>query len=272
MSVVAGFGNPYRLPMSYSEPPPYVYPLYQQSQPYRPHSYPFVYPPMQYAAPMPLAHSYMQLPDAYPFPMSPMSMSASVSELPRAVPKPAPVEGVPAGRRPKLKHDQGANPAEVKAEGKEEAKNKPASAPTKPKSSNASTYKHRNVYKSVIRHMYSYIRKQRNEVVVILQAAGFPMRDVEHSFYEIGCYNDMERQKGKKKISQSLVKKIATDKSIYTYILRETLHLMLKSWDSGKFGRLTNKNVTTYKDVCQKYYNETVRVLGGPAQGSSTSP
>ncbi len=134
------------------------------------------------------------------------------------------------------------------------------------------TYKHRNVYKSIIRHMHSCTRKQRNELVTILMAAGFSMTDIEHAFYEIGCYNDMERQKGKKKISQSLVKRIASDKSIYTYVLRETLHNMLESWQDGKFGRLTQKNVATYKEVCTKYYNETVRVLGQPAQITSFQP
>ena len=145
----------------------------------------------------------------------------------------------------------------------------PPAMPRKEKQASTSTYKHRNVYKSIIRHMYSYIRKQRSEIVGILQKQGFSMQDVEHAFYEIGCYNDMERQKGKKKVSQSLVKRIATDKTIYTYVLRETLNTMLKNWDEGKFGRLTKKNVSTYKDVCQKYYNETVKALGQSAQGAS---
>ena len=134
------------------------------------------------------------------------------------------------------------------------------------KPSAAGTYKHRNVYKSIIRHMHSCTRRQRNQLVAILSTSGFSMSEIEHAFYEIGCYNDMERQKGKKKISQSLVKHIASDKTIYTYVLRETLHSMLQSWQEGKYGRLTKKNVATYSEVCTKYYNETVRVLGQPAQ------
>lgn len=140
--------------------------------------------------------------------------------------------------------------------------------PAEEKKAGPSTYKHRNVYKSIIRHMYSCIRKQRNVIVSVLQSSGFSISEIEHAFYEIGCYNDMERQKGKKKISQSLVKKIASEKSIFAYVLRESLNSMLKNWEDGKFGRLTKKNVSTYKDVCTKYFNETVKVLGPPAQNT----
>jgi len=128
------------------------------------------------------------------------------------------------------------------------------------------TYKHRNVFKSIIRHMHSVTRKQRTQLVGILLEAGFLMPDIEHAFYEIGCYNDMERQKGKKKISQSLVRRISTDKSIFTYILRETLGQMLSNWDQEKYGRLTKKNVGTYRDVCLKYFKETLTALGKPCK------
>jgi len=145
----------------------------------------------------------------------------------------------------------------------------PFAAAEKFPAAGANTYKHRNVYKSIIRHMFSCIKKNKNDLATILQNSGFSMSEVEHAFYEIGCYNDMERQKGKKKVSQSLVRKIATDKTIYTHILRETLNTMLTNWDLGKFGRLTKKNLGTYKDLCAKYYNETVEALGKPAQGKS---
>jgi len=130
-------------------------------------------------------------------------------------------------------------------------------------------YKRRNVYKSIVRHMFSYIRKNREEIIKILQEAGYGMSDIEHAFFEVSCYNDMEQQKGNKKQSQSTIKKMVETRSIYTYILRETLFAMIKSWEEGKHGKVSSKNLGTYKDVCFEYYNEAVQVLTQKAQGKT---
>ncbi len=282
ISVVAELSAAYRVPVSLSDPTPYMCQWFQPSpnQQYQSRSYPYMYPPMHMqmvpqiprmvmghgcAPPMQSMYQVSVNGMGQPGPYPQQLMTPATAPAPNLPPVP-PRSVLSDSKAEELKVGPAKNdkPAGDKSSGQ--------LPKLKPKSGSASTYKHRNVYKSVIRHMYSYIRRQRNEIVGILQTAGFNMHDVEHAFYEIGCYNDMERQKGKKKISQSLVKRIATDKSIYTYILRETLNLMLKSWDDGKFGRLTKRNITTYRDVCQKYYNETARVLAGPAQGAACHP
>eukprot|EP00830_Metopus_es_P020532 TRINITY_DN8186_c0_g1_i1.p1 TRINITY_DN8186_c0_g1~~TRINITY_DN8186_c0_g1_i1.p1 ORF type:complete len:362 (+),score=48.34 TRINITY_DN8186_c0_g1_i1:34-1086(+) len=134
-----------------------------------------------------------------------------------------------------------------------------------------SAYKKRNVYKSVIRHVYSYMRKNRDEVFAILQRNHYSLQEIEHAFYKINFYNDMERQKGNPKKSQAIIKKIVEKKSIYTYLLRETLNAMMKNWEQGKLGKVSKSNCEIYREVSQKYYLETVRLTGQEAEGRSYS-
>lgn len=137
------------------------------------------------------------------------------------------------------------------------------------KPTSGGAYKRRNVYKSIVRHMFSYIRKNRDEIIRILLAAGYNMTEIEHAFFEVSCYNDMEQQKGNKKQSQSTIRKMVDQRTIYSYILRETLNAMIKNWDSGKHGKVATKNLATYRNVCISYYNEAVKVLTQEAQGTS---
>ncbi len=128
-------------------------------------------------------------------------------------------------------------------------------------------YKSRNVYKSVVRHLFSYVRKNRDDIIRILTEAGFSMQEVEHAFFKINYYNDLEREQSSKKNSQATIKKMVTKRTIYTYILRETLSTMLHNWGIGKLGKISEGNSAVYKDVCKYFYDETAKVLGQPAQG-----
>jgi len=132
-------------------------------------------------------------------------------------------------------------------------------------------YKSRNVYKSIIRHLFSYIRKNREDIIRILRDAGFSMPEIEHGFFKVNYYNDLEREQSIKKNSQATIKKMVSKKTIYTYILRETLNTMLHNWDSGKLGKVSETNSEVYKDVCKYFYEEAVRVTGQSAQGRTFS-
>lgn len=130
-------------------------------------------------------------------------------------------------------------------------------------------YKRRNVYKSIVRHMFSYIRKNRESILRVLEGNGFTMPQIEHAFFKVNYLNDLERQKGKSKKSQTTVKKMLQKKTIYTFILRETLYAMMQNWKQGKTGKISQENLTIYKEVCESYYNKCVQVLAQSAQGAS---
>lgn len=151
-------------------------------------------------------------------------------------------------------------PLETRTTGAEEAK-ADLMAKDAEKATSGGAYKRRNVYKSIVRHMFSYIRKNRDGIIKILLAAGYPMNEIEHAFFEVSCYNDLEQQRGNKKQSQTTIRKMVDKPTIYTYILRETLNAMIKGWNEGKHGKVATKNLATYRDVCLAYYNEAVKTI-----------
>ena len=132
-------------------------------------------------------------------------------------------------------------------------------------------YKSRNVYKSIVRHLFSYIRKNRDDILRILKDAGFSTTEIEHGFFKINYYNDLEREQSSKKNSQATIKKMASKRTIYAYILRETLNSMLHNWGQGKLGKVSEGNSEVYKDVCKHFYEETVKATGQEAQGRTFS-
>ena len=131
------------------------------------------------------------------------------------------------------------------------------------------SYEYRNVYKSVIRNMYAYLKNNKEEIIQILSVAGFSATEIEHAYFRLTYYNDSERKRGNKKLAHKIVKKMLSQKGIYIYILRETLNAMLKNREQGKLGRVAERNFKVYTEVCTVCYSETVRVIGQPAQGTS---
>jgi len=132
-----------------------------------------------------------------------------------------------------------------------------------------SAYRRRNVYKSIIRHMFSYVRKNREDITRVLKDAGFPLSEIEHAYCKINLYNDEERKKGSQKKSQNIVRNMVKETCIYTYILCETLYAMTLRWETGKMGKITRKNVNIYKEVTRKYYDECKKMLGRGAAGNN---
>lgn len=128
-----------------------------------------------------------------------------------------------------------------------------------------SGYRSRNVFKSILRHMCTLVRTQRTDMVELLKQAGYTKVRIEHVFFKISQYKDIERDPENKK-TYLLVCKMIAKKSIYTYILKETLCDMIKKWDSGSQGRIASSNLHIYQELCNAYYNEAIKTLGEPMQ------
>lgn len=122
-------------------------------------------------------------------------------------------------------------------------------------------YKRRNVYKSVVRHMFTYIRKNREEIMATLRGLNYTDAEIEHSFFEVSCYNDEQSTTGNIEKSQLIIKKILSSRSIYTIILCESLKNMLNKWELGKLGKVSQTNLETYKFVAKKLYDEAMNVI-----------
>ena len=126
---------------------------------------------------------------------------------------------------------------------------------------NYKSSKYRYVYKLIIRHMHVHIRKRRESIVEILSRANFSQEDIEHAFFKVGCYSDTVGKKGCDRTSFEIVNKIMSSRSIYVYILRESLRTIVENWLVGKTGRISQKNVQLYKRACEMLYEEASKLL-----------
>jgi len=123
------------------------------------------------------------------------------------------------------------------------------------------SYKYRNVCKSFVRHMNSYANKFKAEVRTILLNAGYEEEEIERTYLKLNHYNEMERQKGCKKMAPKLVKYATTSKTPYSYILKETLEDIKKNLENGRSGKIIKKNLGVYKEICNNCYEKVLKIL-----------
>jgi len=134
--------------------------------------------------------------------------------------------------------------------------------PRDPRAEGQAAYRRRNVYKSIIRHMFGYIRKHRAAVTSLLKEKGFSPLQIEHAYYKMNLYNDMECQSGNPKKSQMILKKIAKRKCVYSYFLKLTLEYMKEKIDNPDIMKVSPSNKEIYIEVCTKFLNAVNKVIG----------
>lgn len=128
------------------------------------------------------------------------------------------------------------------------------------------TYKCRNVFKSIIRHMYSYSKKNAEILTGLLMKENYQKEEIEQAYIKLSHYNDIERRNGVRKQSKLVIKEMVSQKSIFTHILKICLEDMLGKWDAGKLGRVSETNFKIYKDICSVYYKEALKLLAQPVK------
>lgn len=122
-------------------------------------------------------------------------------------------------------------------------------------------YKYRNVCKSILRHMNAYIIRNKVKLTDILLNVGYREEEIKRGFKRLEDYGDLERRKGCKKMSAKLVKYAITSKSLYSYVLKETLDEIIKNWNQMRFGKIIRKNFGVYKEICNKCYEKLLEIF-----------
>ena len=130
-------------------------------------------------------------------------------------------------------------------------------------------FKYRNICKSITGHLCGYVKHNRDDLMRVLQEAGFSISDCEHALYRLSYDYDNKNRKEKIKMSQNMIMRFLATKSIYTYILREATNTMLYNWRVGKYGKIVAKNRALYAEACEAIYHEAVKVSGESARGNS---
>eukprot|EP00826_Nyctotherus_ovalis_P024961 TRINITY_DN1926_c0_g1_i6.p1 TRINITY_DN1926_c0_g1~~TRINITY_DN1926_c0_g1_i6.p1 ORF type:complete len:149 (+),score=38.44 TRINITY_DN1926_c0_g1_i6:77-523(+) len=127
-------------------------------------------------------------------------------------------------------------------------------------------YISRNVYKSIVRFLFTCVQKNKEQMTEILKKAEFGDGEIEKCFAKLRSYNDSIRAQNSKKNSQAVVKKIVKESSARTYVLRETLYAMMQNSKMGKLGRISERNKNVYNEVCEYYYDEIAKSIGQSPQ------
>jgi len=123
------------------------------------------------------------------------------------------------------------------------------------------SYKRRNVYKSIVRHMHTYFKSNKKQIEIMLEKHGFNKEEIENAFANIKEMSDREKCKGKPKRPKSVLSGILSNKNIYVYILKESIGEMINRWGKEKDKKILEKNIEIYKGVCKKYYNKCIGLL-----------
>lgn len=128
------------------------------------------------------------------------------------------------------------------------------------------SYKSRNLYKMIVTSLYVAITKNKNVIRAMLTQNGFSDNDIGQALTKISSFYFEKSSKKSKMTSQSIIKKMLGNLTIYTYILRETLNAMMEKWKAGVFGKTLPRNVEIYKFDCESFYMQAVKVCKGIKQ------
>eukprot|EP00826_Nyctotherus_ovalis_P048732 TRINITY_DN576_c0_g2_i2.p1 TRINITY_DN576_c0_g2~~TRINITY_DN576_c0_g2_i2.p1 ORF type:complete len:217 (+),score=32.32 TRINITY_DN576_c0_g2_i2:49-651(+) len=121
----------------------------------------------------------------------------------------------------------------------------------------------RNIYKSIIRSMLSYLRKNRKNILLHLAGEGHSLEEVEGAFAAIESYRKIEEPMQSKRRFQNLVEDIIRENSIATYILKESLVAAINCYDKGNAGKVTPENLKGYKSLYMECLNRARNRLEG---------
>lgn len=118
----------------------------------------------------------------------------------------------------------------------------------------------RNIYKSIVRNMSTYSRTHRDDLLEKLSKAGYNIKDIEHAFFVISRYKEVEEVKDDRKKFQRLLDNIVKEKSVLARILRESLSSKVTCWEKGRQGRIASHNFEAYKEVYLNYYKASAEL------------
>eukprot|EP00826_Nyctotherus_ovalis_P067069 TRINITY_DN9996_c0_g1_i18.p1 TRINITY_DN9996_c0_g1~~TRINITY_DN9996_c0_g1_i18.p1 ORF type:complete len:111 (+),score=32.75 TRINITY_DN9996_c0_g1_i18:173-505(+) len=109
--------------------------------------------------------------------------------------------------------------------------------------------------------MYNLTKRAKKKLKDSLKTQGFEEQKIKIAFETIRQYRPPDRPKDIERKSQYRVEQILESKTIFTYILRETLVFMLDKWKNGKYGQLYKANSQLYIEGSEKLLNEVEEML-----------
>jgi hypothetical protein len=119
----------------------------------------------------------------------------------------------------------------------------------------------RNILKSILRNMRKYAKKNQKSITEKLQRKGYTEKGIEQAFFIINNYRTVEDQRGSKYRKQ--LDTVAAEKSILTFILKDSLKFKIDKFEAGNHGRITLSNYKPYKKAYMDFYSKVNETLEG---------
>jgi hypothetical protein len=126
---------------------------------------------------------------------------------------------------------------------------------------NQPAYKYRNVYKSVVRHLYVYTQDNKDKLLNILKVKGFREEEIRAALEVIKGYKSEETPKEIEKGAKFRIERMLRKKTIYIYILRETLEHMIVKWKNERYGQLYKVNSSIYIEACSRFLRRAEELI-----------
>lgn len=119
----------------------------------------------------------------------------------------------------------------------------------------------RNIYKSILRNMRKYAKKNSKIITEKLIGNGYAVKGIEHAFYIVNNYKKVEGQRGSRQKYRKLLENIANEGSILTHILKDSLKQKINALEDGNHGRIAWDNYNVYKKAYTDFYDKVLAML-----------
>lgn len=114
----------------------------------------------------------------------------------------------------------------------------------------------RNIYKSILRNMRKYAKKNSKTITEKLIKSGYAVKGIEHAFYIVNNYKKVEEQRGSRQKYRRLLEGIASEGSILTHILKDSLKQKINTLEDGNHGRIASDNYNVYRKAYTDFYDK----------------
>eukprot|EP00826_Nyctotherus_ovalis_P053823 TRINITY_DN7023_c0_g3_i3.p1 TRINITY_DN7023_c0_g3~~TRINITY_DN7023_c0_g3_i3.p1 ORF type:complete len:134 (-),score=22.16 TRINITY_DN7023_c0_g3_i3:221-622(-) len=118
---------------------------------------------------------------------------------------------------------------------------------------NQPAYKYRNVYKSIIRHLYVNVQTNRRVLAHSLAQRGYGEETIAACFATIMSFKPEGLPKEIENGAKMRVEGILKGKSIFVYILKETLEHMINKLKTKEYEQMHRTNSEMYVEACTEF-------------------
>lgn len=122
-------------------------------------------------------------------------------------------------------------------------------------------FRYRNVYKFILRNMRVYAKEALTNLTKFLESKGFCEIEIKTAFEAVMQYKPKEFPSEIIRKPKIKLDEIVKSKSIYAYILKESLDFMIEKLENKGFTQIQDDNLKVYIEACNDYLRRANNIL-----------